>query len=1028
VRRFAPGAPGVLDRIAQDPAPAGLEASRPRRDVLRDVLHDTADGALRRRGAWVRLRHRADGRRSLAVGLPGQPAVHAEIPRGADPFTADTEAGAALRALVEPARLGPDLAIETDRWTRRVRTPAGEARVRCERRTLRAGELRAEVEEVILPRSPAGDAAARALAAAWGLVPRRESPADSSSAALDVAELVRLEQAVRHARRVAVLPMGDGGLALLRRRGRLRVPSAPGAGEAVCREALRSLPGGSAARVRLLGTSPGGAAEEAVEVWVAEGDFPAGEGIARLPLAEALASVGSPALRDRPTLAALHVAARTGLAAEPGSERGETDAAARSALGALPPPGADGGDGVGLVAGTLLNMELSLLAFNRRVMALAADPRVPLLERLRFLAIFGGNLDEFFRVRVAGFQRQLAEGSRKRALDGVTPRQQLDAIGARVRLLVQQAYRLLGDAILPDLGARGIRVLALRDVPEAEREALRARCAAEIRPLLAPLSAGPGHPFPQVRNLRPALVARLRAPGGARRLGIVELPDGVPRFLPLEDGRSFVPLEELVRDVFPALYPGVEVEEPRVFRATRSAELHLDPEGVHDLLNAVEEQVRRRRFRPVVRLEVEAGTPPALRRALLAELRHEAPRRPSPLGEEDVYEVDGPVDLGGLRELVQAAGEAEPDLLYPPAPAPGAPLDAGRPVWEQLREREVLVAFPEDAFADSVERLIVDAADDPDVAVIKLALYRTNPRSRIVEALTRAAAGGKQVFALVELTARFDEIHNIRWARYLRAHGIHVVYGLPGLKVHAKIALVVRREAGGVRRYGYVGTGNLNASTAALYTDLGVLTADAEILDEVNAVFDVLTGAAPGREFRVLMVAPSTMRRRFLELVAREAARGAAGRITAKVNGLADREVISALYAASRAGARIELVVRGICALRPGVPGLSETVRVFSALGRYLEHARIFRFGDGDGAEYWIGSGDWRTRNLSRRIEVAVPVRDPEQGARLDAILARDLGRDDLWELGADGTYYQRPRLPPRPGGGDHPGLPASPR
>ncbi len=490
----------------------------------------------------------------------------------------------------------------------------------------------------------------------------------------------------------------------------------------------------------------------------------------------------------------------------------------------------------------------------------------------------------------------------------------------------------------------------------------------------------------------------------------------MPRFLPLGGGR-FVAVEEVVRDAFAGLYPGLRADTAWVFRVTRSAELHLDPERVEDLLHAVEEQVRKRRFRPVVRLEVEAGTPDEVRRTLLRELRYEVPGRPAGLGEADVYEVDGPLDLGGLRDLVQAAEDADDGaaaLLYPPAPPPCEPLARDRPLWDQLREGEVLVSFPEDSFERTVERLVLDAADDPQVVAIKLALYRTNPRSRIVEALTRAAASGKQVFALVELTARFDEMHNIRWARYLRSFGIHVVYGLPGLKVHAKIALVVRREEGVPRRYGYVGTGNLNASTAALYTDLGLLTAEEAVLDEVNGVFDLLTGAAPGREFHSLIVAPARMRSRFLELIAREAERGAEGRITAKMNGLADRETIAALYDASRAGVPIDLLVRGICALRPGVPGLSETIRVYSAVGRYLEHARVFRFGAGDGAEHWIGSGDWRTRNLSRRVEVAVPVRDPRHRARLDAILERDLQRPDLWELGADGTYYQRPQAAPR--------------
>lgn len=1008
VLRFAPGAPGVLEAIARGPAPEGFSADAPSRSTHRDVYHDTGDGELERRGGWARVRHRTRGRRTVAVRTPDGRTLRAPLAEDEPPFGGDSAPVRALRACVDPARLRPRLEVATDRWTRRVAGPEGEARVACERRTARAGDVAAELEEVMV-RCTAPAPLVAALRREHGVVRRRLDPLRSARGALEEARLARLEDAVRSARRVAVLALEDGAIGMLRRRGTLRVPSGEGAGEEACRDVLREA-GGGEQRVRLLGTSPGGHGEAAVEVWLAEGELPEAEGIVRLPLEEALASVGSPALRDRDTLAALHVAARSGLAEREAA--GEGDEVARRTLAGLPE--AEGDRAGPLPKGSLLNMELSLLAFNRRVMGLAADPAVPLLERLRFLAIFGGNLDEFFRVRVAGFKRQLALGSSKRTLDGVTPQLQLDAIAARARLLVGRAYALLRDVLLPELGRRGVGVVPLDEVGPEERKRLRERVDREIRPLLAPLTAGPGHPFPQVRNLRPALAALLEDPGGReRRLGIVELPDDVPRFLPLGDGR-FVALEELVRDLFPELYPGLRSGEPRVFRATRSAELHLDHAGARDLLHAVEEQVRKRRFRPVVRLEVEAGTPPELRRVLLRELRFEAPGLPMSLGEGDVYEVDGPVDLGGLRELVRVAGEGAPSLQYPPAPPPHEPLERGRPLWEQLREGEVLVSFPEDSFEQTVERLVLEAADDPKVAAIKLALYRTNPRSRIVEALTRAAAGGKQVFALVELTARFDEQHNIRWARYLRSYGIHVVYGLPGLKVHAKIALVVRREDGVPRRYGYVGTGNLNASTASLYTDLGLLTADPEVLEEVNGVFDLLTGAASGRQFRTLMVAPAAMRTRFLELIAREEARGPAGRITAKLNGLADREMISALYRASGAGVRIDLLVRGICALRPGVPGLSDTIRVYSALGRYLEHSRVFRFGPGADAEYWIGSGDWRTRNLSHRVEVAVPIRDPRHRRRLDAILERDLERPDLWELGADGTYYRRPERAPR--------------
>jgi polyphosphate kinase len=419
-------------------------------------------------------------------------------------------------------------------------------------------------------------------------------------------------------------------------------------------------------------------------------------------------------------------------------------------------------------------------------------------------------------------------------------------------------------------------------------------------------------------------------------------------------------------------------------------------------------------------VEVEDAMVPRLRSLLLRELRHDTPEQVWPLGDEDVYEVEGLIDLRGLREL--ASLELD-DARWEPE-VPRAPLDPAVPMVEALRRGEVLVEFPRDSFEATVERFVVEAAEDPDVVAVKLALYRTNRRSRIVEALRQASSEGKQVVALVELTARFDEERNIEWARYLRSAGIHVVYGMPGLKVHAKVALVVRREADGVRRYAYVGTGNLNATTAAAYTDLGLLTADPGITGEVAELFNALTGAGVEPRHDLLLVAPAGMRDRFVAMVEREAAHARAGRggqVVAKVNGLADRDLIAALYRASEAGVQVELIVRSLCALRPGVAGLSENVRVVSVLGRYLEHARIFRFANAGAPEYYIGSADWRTRNLSRRVEVACPVRDPAHRARLDAILAEQLAHPRAWELGSDGTYYRRPDIAPR-----DPALPAA--
>jgi polyphosphate kinase len=996
--RFDPGAPGVLDALAAGPAPDGLRADPPRTYGFRDVYHDTEDGDLERRGAWACIRWYSNGTRTLSVraapDAEGGRVASVELPpdAGDAPLQGLSEPARLLRSLVDPARLAPRVELETHRRVRTFAAAGRSAEVAIDAVIAREGALRAEMGEVEV-RLPDGGGpdhpVTAALRHAHGLRRVQEDRLERARYALREREMDGLEAAVRTARRVAVVAVEGGRLAIKRERAWLRVPSGPGAGEEAARRVLRDCFGHDGARVRLLGTGPGGGERAAVEVWLAEGvggsDEDAACEIVRMPLEALLASVGSPALRDRDTLAALHVIARSALPVmepEPDDDDSGGEARARATLATA----REEGDELG--PGTLLNMELSILAFNRRVLGLAEDERVPLLERVKFLAIFGANLDEFFRVRVAGFKRQVALGSAKRTIDGVTPQEQLDAIGVRARRLMDRAYALLLGRLLPGLAERGTHVITQAGLGDEERELVREHYARNVHPVLLPLTAGGGNPFPHIRNLRPALAGLLRDPQtGERRLAVVELPDGLPRLVPLPGGHRFLPLEEVIRDAFGSLYPGMETGTPFAFRVTRSAELHLEREQVEDLLHAVEEQVRKRRFRPVVRLEVENGMPPGMRALLLRELQYEVP------------DVEAP------------------ELHYPPAPPRHDPLDGARSVFDVLRRGEVLVSFPGDSFEATVERLVVEAAEDPDVLAIKLALYRTNAKSRIVEALSRAAARGKQVVALVELTARFDELSNIQWARHLRSFGIHVIYGVPGLKVHAKIALIVRREDDGVRRYAYVGTGNLNAATASFYTDLGLMTADPAVVADLNEVFNGLTGGAGREDYAQLLVAPYNMRRRFVEMIDREAEHarhGRTARITAKFNGLADREMIAALYRASRAGVETELLVRGICALRPGVAGLSERIRVYSALGRHLEHSRIFRFANAGAPEYYIGSADWRTRNLSRRVEVAVPIRDAGHRARLDGILNDDLARPDLWELGADGTYYQRPEAAPR--------------
>ncbi|CAN5329711.1 hypothetical protein BH23GEM4_BH23GEM4_10910 [soil metagenome] len=1032
----------TLDRLVRESLPRGWTRADLELDVFRDVYFDTPEEALRRSGREVRLRVRGDGARILQLRLPQS---EEKEPRSlpmeldghgvTDLLQGESRAAELVRERVDPEMLAPSLELE---FARRRCTghadgdPPAAATFTYDAVTAR-GDGIAEIWELRAALPAEGATPVAGLLAEWerihALRPVSRNLARRARQALARSEGQprSLERALRSARKVAVLPYRDGRVGLRRDGEGLRVPVGEGSGEAAVRRLLRDHFGDSEGSVRALGTSPGSAAAAAVEVWLAEEvaqPEAADSQVVWMPLSDVLARVGSPALQDPPTLAALHVATRSGLATGargtiPGDRNAISSAGGRPFRLARDHELVQRGTeplAESLPRGSLLNMELSLLAFNRRVLALAETARTPLLERVRFLSIFSANLDEFFRVRVAGFKRQVASRSTKRTLDGVGAGEQLDAIGIRARRLTDRAHELLREGLLPGLEEEGIRIRRPAELDEGERAALKDFYVNDVHPLLTPLAAGPGHPFPRVRNLRPALLVVIRSPEDDREdVAVIEIPGHVRRFVPLSDGETFVLLEHLIVDNLQELYADTEVLGAYAFRVTRSAALQLEQESIRDVLHAVEDEVRRRRFRAVVRLEVEESMPEELRRFLLHELQFESSEQVSALTEGDIYAVDWLIDLRALGEL---AALPRPELHYPPLEQ-RQPLPAGTPVLEALQEDSLLVEFPRDSFEATVGRFIAEAADDPDVLAIKLALYRTDRESRIVEALRRASANGKQVVAVVELTARFDEQHNIDRARHLEEAGIHVIYGIPGLKIHAKIALVARREGDGLRRYVYIGTGNLNAATAAAYTDLGLLSADPALGHDLNDLFNVLTGYAGQASYQQILVSPSNMRQRFLQLIDREAEHareGRGGHIRAKFNGLADREMIAALYRASQAGVKIELIVRSLCALRPGVEGLSENVRVWSILGRFLEHSRIFRFGNAGEPEYWIGSADWRTRNLSRRVEVVTPIHDPVRRERLDAIMAGELADPDAWELGSDGTYYQRPERAPRAG------------
>ena len=654
------------------------------------------------------------------------------------------------------------------------------------------------------------------------------------------------------------------------------------------------------------------------------------------------------------------------------------------------------------------NRELSWLEFNRRVLHEAGDPDNPLLERLKFIAISDGNLDEFFMKRVGGLKQQLASQVRDLSPDGQTPRQQLAEIDAVVRPMQLEQRRLLHEEILPALGEKGLRLLAWKDLKADERHSASDYFAARVLPILTPLAVDPAHPFPFLSNLSLSLAVAVRAPGDAApRFARVKVPRSLPRWIKTAaQGLRYLSLEELIAQHLDRLFPGMEVLGAYPFRVTRNADVRRAEETAEDLLEVIQEELRERRFATMVRLEIEPGMPGWMCELLHQHLQHD-PR--------DLFELRGPLGLTALAQIAGLQVHGLRDRPWTPVTHPRLQAPAGSPepdVFEVIAQGDVLVHHPYDAFGTSVQRFIEAAAQDPKVLAIKQTFYRTSADSPMMAALIRAAEEGKQVAVSVEIKARFDEANNIEWSEALENAGAHVGYGHVGLKNHAKVALVVREEAGGLRCYTHLGTGNYNPQTAKLYTDLGLLTCDPEIAADVVKLFNLLTGYLHRPDFKRLLVAPVNMKSRFLELIRRETEHqreGRGGRITAKMNGLEDPDVVAALYEAAEAGVEIDLIVRGICRLRPGLPDRSETVRVISIVGRFLEHARIFRFGNGGRPEHYFGSADWMSRNLNYRVEAVAPIREPALQAELDAILELQLADNvKAWELRPDGSYVQR--------------------
>ena len=657
-----------------------------------------------------------------------------------------------------------------------------------------------------------------------------------------------------------------------------------------------------------------------------------------------------------------------------------------------------------------VNRELSLLAFQERVFALAEAQDRPLLERVKFIAIVSSNLDEFHQVRVAGLLEQAESGVTKSGPDGLTPRQQLHAIHERVTALNDSIDRLFNEDVRPALATEGIEIVNYGELADNDRAALDAVFEESIFPVLTPLAVDPSHPFPFISDLSLNLAVLLKDPDTkSQRFARVKIPQNVPRLIRLDDEQRFVPIEQIVSHHLGRLFGGLDVVGSSTFRVTRSADLAVEEEEADDLLRAIESVLRyRQRAAQAVRLEVEAGIPDNVLELLLHGLQ---------LTRDEVYVRHAPLGLAGLWSVYGLDRPELKDAVSPPTTQPRLAERSGRTLdwFAELRKGDILVHYPYESFATSTGAFLAQAAADPDVLAIKQTLYRTSipddpaigGEEAVVRTLIEAAEANKQVVVLVELKARFDEAANINWAKMLESAGVHVVYGVQGLKTHTKTLLVVRREKDGIRRYSHVGTGNFNPNTARIYEDLGLYTANEDIGADLSELFNHLTGYARPATYRKLVVAPDFLRPTIIERIREQAALGPEGHILLKSNHIVDTEVIDELYAASAAGCQIELIVRGNCSVRAGVPGLSETITLRSIVGRFLEHSRIYRFGKpGADAVYYIGSADMMQRNLNNRVEALVPVTDPRLKVRLEEILEVALSDDVLaWEANPDGTW-----------------------
>ena len=1012
---------GMVDRRK----PLGMTATAPSYQLLRETYFDTTDGVLAEKGLTLRLRSEARGHQVVELGISGEVSLQGvaqeqtlETPVVGSGLYATlagaSEVASRIRDVVDPAALRPRAAVDIDRETRELKSGLfGKPthRIIFDDVIAHAPGVTREFQEVTIVELTSGKVTLESLAdrlrADHGVTSDGRDTYHRIRQAL-VAPTGAPRPETPHDVRVALMLLHDWEIALVDGPGGFMLPNARGSGEDLAAEFLREVRGDESAGggLDLIGFATARRGGSDLEVWLNElvlderpSDF------VWMPVLELMQRLGGPRLRDPGLISTMLMLVRS----ETGQRILREAPHRRGAPRVLPLEDRPAGAKPGSEPDDLLDLELSILDFNQRVLELAEDPDVPLLERFRFLSIFSSNLDEFFVVRVGRMKDEVSAGRGAGRADELSPEQLLDLVSVRVRAHLARQYYCLNQELLPALAERGVRLLEWSDLEEDQATSLSERFKSEVFPLLTPLSlsAGPGRPFPRLLSLGLALaVALRRGEDGKAELGYVPIPDDVDRFLPVPGTSHVIAIEHVIAANAKALFSSATIERAYTFRASRLGDVELDEDNTGSLLEAVADEVEARPFKPVIRLEVDGAMPREVRAYILKAIRDDQTSDGATLTRSDIYEAQGPVDLTGISALcdLDVAG-----CLFPGFEA-HQPIDPDGSIFDVLARGDVLCHHPFHDFDSTVGRFLREAASDPDVVAIKLTLYRTGRRSPVMDALIQALESGKDVSVFVELKARFDEESNIHWTRRLTEAGARVVYGVVGYKTHAKTALVVRKEADGVRRYVHIGTGNYNAATARFYTDFGLMSADPDLGADLHDFFNELTGGAgpPQKQFRRLLVAPKSLVQGIERMIRREIEHAQAGRparIQVKVNGLADRKMVKALYEASAAGVQVDLIVRSICTLRPEIPGLSDRIRVRSILGRFLEHSRIYYFENAGQSEYYIGSADWRARNLRRRVEVVTPVDDAAARAVLRMVLDRQLDDPRAWVLRPDGVF-----------------------